>query len=109
MTPTEWLDHLRSQQEYLRPFEWTQDLDNLISALAMSQQQRAREVWETRVGKTVGKILDEQFQEELELIKPALDDIDLELLSRSLFGLFLTNDFKAWVRSDQNGASRVVV
>jgi hypothetical protein len=109
MTPAQWLDHLRSQQEHQRLFKWTQDLDNLISALPANQQQRARKVWEGRIGKTVGSILDEQFQSELESIKLVLDGIDLDILSQSHLGLFLTNDFNAWTGSDPTGVGRVVV
>lgn len=109
MTQSEWLEHLRSQPEHARIFKWGPDLDSLISSLPLSEQQKAREVWESRVGSTIGKILDDQFQSELRLIQPILDDVDLEILSKTHFGLYLTNDFNAWAGHAPTGENRVVV
>lgn len=109
MTPAQWLDHLRSQNGYSTVFKWSADLENLIACLPTCDQQKAREVWESRVGSTVGKILDDAFQSEMNMIRPVLDEEDLQILSKTHIGLYLTYDFNAWAGNDPTGKTRVIV
>ncbi len=109
LSPQEWLN----QERVVRGFSGASQIDRkwidqIVSKVPLEDQQTTRDIWLSRIGKTVGEIHDEQMEQYKERFKLTLSDDERKVADECYFGILPTREFNAYAGKTPWG-DRVVI
>lgn len=97
MTPKEWLNSERAKRGFIGASQIDRKwIDHLVSKVPLEEQPKTREVWLSRIGKTVGEIHDEQMEEYKKRFELVLSEEELAVSNDCYFGIMPTREFNAY-------------
>lgn len=109
LSPREWLNRERVARGFSGASQIDQKwIDSIVSKVPIGDQAAAREVWMSRIGKTVGEIHDEQMELYKRRFEITLSDDERELANDCYFGILPTRQFNAYAGRTPWG-DRVVI
>ncbi|MCD1599912.1 hypothetical protein [Rheinheimera aquimaris] len=97
LTPKEWLNNERATKGFSGASQIDRKwIDHLVSKVPIEDQPKTREIWLSRIGKTVGEIHDEQMEEYERRFEVVLSEEELAVSNECYFGIMPTREFNAY-------------
>lgn len=109
LSPQEWLN----QERIVRGFSGASQIDQkwvdqIVSKVPIKDQKTTKDIWLSRIGKTVGEIHDEQMEQYKARFKLTLSGDERRVVDDCYFGILPTKDFNAYAGRTPWG-DRVVI